>query len=138
MAHIVRKVDYCYINIPSRAGHGVRILTAIREAGISLQALSGFPVKRGVAQLDLVTDKLSELAKVAKSRAWKLSKPKKGFLVQGDDEVGAALVPLEKLAAAKINVTAADAVTSGDGRYGMIFWVKPKDYRRATKVLGAK
>jgi hypothetical protein len=138
MAHIVRKIDYSYINIPSRAGHGARILREIKEAGISLLALTGFPAKRGVAQLDLVADKLSDLTKVAKKNAWKLSKPKKGFLLQGDDEVGAVLEPLEKLAAAKINVTAADAVSSGDGRFGMIFWVKPKDYRRAAKVLGAK
>jgi len=38
----------------------------------------------------------------------------------------------------RINVTAADAVSGGKGRYGMIIWVKPKDYARAARALGAK
>ena len=45
---------------------------------------------------------------------------------------------LEKLADEKINVTAADAVAAGKGRYGMILWVRPKDYARAARVLRAK
>ena len=40
------------------------------------------------------------------------------------------------LAAAKINITALDAV-SVRGRYGAIFWVAPKDLRKATKIAGA-
>jgi hypothetical protein len=35
-------------------------------------------------------------------------------------------------------VTAADAVTAGRGRYGMILWVKQKDYARAARALGAR
>jgi hypothetical protein len=45
---------------------------------------------------------------------------------------------LQKLADAGINVTAADAVSAGQGRYGMILWVKPRDYTRAAKALGAR
>ena len=37
-----------------------------------------------------------------------------------------------------INVTASDAVTAGKGRYGMLLWVKPKDFARAAKTLDAK
>ena len=46
------------------------------------------------------------------------------------------MAPLETLGAAKINVTAADAVAAGAGRFGMIFWVASADYNRAAKVLG--
>jgi hypothetical protein len=42
-----------------------------------------------------------------------------------------------RLAAAKINVTAIDAVCAGAGRYGAILWVKPPDVARAAKALGA-
>jgi hypothetical protein len=28
-------------------------------------------------------------------------------------------------------------VTAGEGRYGVIFWVKPKDVVKTTKLLGA-
>jgi len=34
-------------------------------------------------------------------------------------------------------VTAIDAVSVGEGRYGAIFWVAPKDVKKAAKVLGA-
>jgi hypothetical protein len=67
-----------------------------------------------------------------------LSKVKKGFLIQGDDRVGAVSRHLDKLAGRKISVTAADAVTAGQGRYGMILWVKQKDYARAARALGAR
>ena len=62
--------------------------------------------------------------------------PKKCFLVQGDDRVGAAADLIGALAAAKINITALDAV-SVHHRYGAIFWVAPKDLKKATEVVGA-
>jgi hypothetical protein len=33
-------------------------------------------------------------------------------------------------------VTAIDAISSGDGRFGAILWVKPVDRKRAGKALG--
>jgi predicted amino acid-binding ACT domain protein len=76
--------------------------------------------------------------RVARKQGWRLSKNKKGFLVQGSDQVGACHRQLQKLADKKINVTAVDAVTAGKGRWGMILWVKPKDYARAARALRAK
>ncbi len=35
-------------------------------------------------------------------------------------------------------VTAVDAAAAGKGRYGMILWVKPKNYARAARALGAR
>ncbi|MFQ5842535.1 MAG: hypothetical protein ACE5I8_08870, partial [Thermodesulfobacteriota bacterium] len=67
----------------------------------------------------------------------KLVGPKTGFLIQGDDRVGAVADIMAKLAGAGINVTALDAVTAGFGRYGAILWVKPRDVNKATQVLGA-
>jgi hypothetical protein len=138
MAYRVSKINYCYAMVPSRAGQGVKILSALRDAGVNLIAVSGFPAKGGKSQLDLVPEKMADLRRVAKRNAWKLSVTKKGFLVRGDDEIGAALKPLQKLADNKINVTAADAVAAGKGRYGMLLWVKPKDYNRAARILNAK
>ena len=137
MAHRVRKVNYCYVTVPSRAGQGVNILGELKAAGVNLLAFSGFPTKKGKAQLDLIAINMSPIKRVAKNNGWRLSKVKKGFLAQGNDEIGAAHRHLEKLAEQRINVTAADAVAAGGGRYGMIFWVKPKDYSRAAKALRA-
>lgn len=138
MADRVRKVNYCYAKVSARAGQGAAVLAALREAGVNLLAFSGFPTGGGTAQLDLVAEDMAAVRRVARKKGWRLSKNKKGFLVQGDDQVGACHRHLQKLADKKINVTAADAVAAGKRRWGMILWVKPKDYARAARTLRAK
>ncbi|HEX2493415.1 MAG TPA: hypothetical protein VHK24_06530 [Steroidobacter sp.] len=138
MANEIRQTSYVYITTPNKAGEAARVFRALRDGGISLLASVGFPAGRAKAQIDLVTDDLDALKSVAKKQKWKLSRVKRAFLVEGADVVGAALEPLDKLAEAKINITAVAGVAGGDGRYGMIFWVEPRDYRRAAKLLGAQ
>ena len=138
MADRVRKVNYCYAKVGSRAGQGAAVLAELHCAGVNLLAFSGFPIGGGKAQLDLVADEMAAVRRVARKNGWRLSKTKKAFLIQGDDRLGACHRQLQKLADQKINVTAADAVAAGKGRWGMILWVKPKDYARAARTLGAK
>ncbi len=138
MAYRVRKVNYCKITVSSRAGQAESVLSAIKEAGINMLAFSGFPIKTGKSQLDFIRDDSAALQRLAKKSGWRLSKTKKAFLVQGSNEIGAIHKIVKKLADEKINVTAADAVAAGVGRYGMILWVKPKVYNRAARVLKAK
>ena len=138
MADRVRKVNYCYAKVSARAGQGAAVLDEIQKAGVSLLAFSGFPIGGGKAQLDLVTQDMAAVRRVARKNGWRLSKTKKAFLIQGDDRAGACHRQLEKLADQKINVTAVDAVTAGKGRWAAILWVKPKVYARAAKVLKAK
>jgi hypothetical protein len=135
MPTTIRKVEYAYFTVANRSGEAARLLQALSEANINLLAFSGFPQGRNKAQIDLVTGDIDALKAAAKRLKWKLSRTKRAFLAQGTDEVGAALPPLAKLAAAKINVIAADAVAAGEGRFGMLFWVAPRDYRRAAKLL---
>ncbi len=138
MAYRVRKVNYCYVTVPSRAGQGAKVLAALKDAEVNLLAFSGFPTKKRKAQLDLIADNMAPLKKAAKKYGWRLSKVKKGFIAQGDDGVGAAHRHIQKLADQKINITAANAVAAGNGRCGMILWVKAKDNNRAAKALNAK
>lgn len=138
MADRVKKMNYCYLKVTNRAGHGAKILAEIADAGVNLLAYSGFPAGGGKAQLDLIPEDMAALRKVARQNGWRLSKTKKGFLIQGQDRVGAVKRHIERLAERRISVTAADAVAAGQGRYGMILWVKPKDYRRAARALRAK
>ena len=138
MADRVRKVFYCYVTVANRAGQGARILRGLKDAGVNLLAFSGFPVKGGKAQIDLVADSTARLRRVAKKGGWRLSKPKRGFLVQGNDVVGAVHRHIQRLADQKISITAAQAVAAGKGRYGMILWVKGKDYNGAVRALKAK
>ena len=138
MADSVRKVRYAYVMVPNRAGKAAAVLDRLRGAGVDLLAYSGFPGARGNAQIDLVTDDLEGLKRAAKENGWKLFEAKRGFLVQGDDRLGAVHRHLARLGDAGVSVVAADAVAAGRGRYGMILWVKDKDYTRAARALGAR
>lgn len=135
MSDTVRKVDYFYVVLPDKPGEGAKVLSALAAEGINLLAFSAFPSARK-SQLDLVPEDSAAFKVAAKKLKLKLSPRKAGFLLQGDDRVGAMNETLDKLASAKINVTAMDAIASGSGRYGAIFWVKPEAVARAAKALG--
>jgi hypothetical protein len=124
--------------VSNRAAQGARILSELKKAGVNLVAFTGFPAKGGKAQIDLVTEDIGAVRRLAKKQGWRLSKSKKGFLIQGKDQIGAVHRHVQKLADQKINIIAADAVCAGKGRFGMILWVKPKDYARAARTLRAK
>jgi hypothetical protein len=136
MAQTLRKVDYFYVETSNTTGQGAQIMAGLRDAGVNLLAFSGFPSGRK-AQLDFIPADSAQFKAAAKKMKLKLSLKKTGFLLQGDDKVGALADMLAKLAAAKISVTALDAVTAGEGRFGAIFWVKPKDVAKTAKLLAA-
>ena len=133
----IRKVDYAYVMVGDTPGEAGRILAALRDANVNLLAFSGFPQGRNKSQIDLVTDDLAGLKAVAKQQKWKLSRAKRAFLGQGTDEVGAAVAPLAAIGGAKINIVAADVISAGEGRCGMLFWVEPRHYNRAATLLQA-
>jgi hypothetical protein len=136
MAETVGTVDYFYIETPDKPGEAARVLLALRDAGVNLLAFTAFPHGRK-SQLDFIPEDVVTFKTAAKSAGLKLSPKKTGFLIQGEDRPGAIAEILEKLASARINVTATDAVCSGGGRYGAILWVKPPDLVKAAKALGA-
>ncbi|HUJ86989.1 MAG TPA: hypothetical protein VLX30_09085 [Burkholderiales bacterium] len=137
MAARIRKVDYFSTKVPNRAGAGAKLLEAMRSAGVNLLAFTGFP-QRGGAQVDFVPENSAAFRRAAKQAGLKVSERKTGFLVQGDDRVGALTGILGKLAQARIGLVALDAVTAGKGRYGAIFWVRKKDVARAARLIGAR
>jgi hypothetical protein len=134
----IQKVNYCYTTVSTRPGQGARVLSALSDAGINLDAFSGFPRGKGSAQLDFVATRMPALRRIAAQNGWKLSPVKRAFLITGTNRAGAVHGHVQKLADAGISITAADAVCAGMGRYGMILWVKPRDYARAAKALRAK
>jgi len=136
MANTVRKVVYFTTGASNRPGQAARMLKILHEDNVNLLGFTGFP-DSGKAQIDFIPQNPALLQRVAKRAGWKLRKKKIGFLVQGKDRVGAIANVLGKLAAAKINVTAVDAVTAGKGRFGAILWVKPTVVGRAARILRA-
>lgn len=135
MADTIRQIDYFYIELPQKMGEGARMLRALRDAGVNLLAFSGFPSGRR-AQLDFIPADVAAFKAVAKTNKWKLVGPKRGFLIQGDDRIGAIADIVGRLADAKVNVIALDAVGT-NGRYGALCWVSPRDVKKAGQVLGA-
>jgi len=135
MAEMIRTAQYFKMQVPDKPGEGARRLAVLRDAGVNLLAYSGFPRNRR-AQLDLVPVDAMAFTHAVKLAKWKVQGPKVCFLAEGDDRLGAAADLTAKLAEAKINVTAMEAVCAGQGRYGAIFWVKPRDVKKAVKALG--
>jgi len=136
MADMIRKVSYYYTTASDKPGEGARLLEVLRKAGVNLTAVHAFPSARKT-QVDFVPSDDAAFTAAAKAAKIKLSKPKTAFLIEGEDRIGALAGVLGKLGAAKINVTASSAVCAGMGRYGAIFWVKPRDVAKAASTLGA-
>ncbi len=137
MADTVRRVEYYYLTVPDKPGEAARVLKPLKENAVNLLAYLAFPLGSGQAQIDLVPENSGALKQAASKGGLKLGEAKRAFLVQGEDRAGAVAGQVQKLADAKINITAACGTSAGAGRYGMILWVKPADYERAAKALGA-
>ncbi len=136
MADTVKRAQYFYTEVTDKPGEGAKVLTMLKEAGVNLLAFSGFPKGRR-AQIDFIPADPAVFRAAARKAKVKLVGPKTGFLIQGEDRVGALTEIMTKLAEAGINVTACDAVAAGAGQYGAILWVKPGDVQKAARVLGA-
>jgi len=134
---MIRKVVYFSMQVPNRPGVGVDMLKSIAKGKQNLLAFTGFP-NRGSAQVDFVPSDPVEFARGARKAGAKLSKRKTAFLVQGEDRVGALVRVLDVLAKARINMVAMNAVTAGSGRFGAIFWVRPNNVGRVSRLLRAK
>ncbi len=136
MADVIRKVDYFKAQVQDKSGEGARILSTLLGEGINLLAFTGFPRGRKT-QLDFVPEDGPAFRKAARKAGITVTK-NTAFLAQGQDSPGVIAEIASKLADARVNITALDAVAAGEGRYGAILWVKPADVRKAAKALGAK
>jgi len=137
MTDVVKRIEYYYTVVPDRTGAGAKVLNAFKAARVNLLAFSGFPCGARRAQLDFVPSNQRAFRATARKAGIRLVGPKTAFLIQGQDRVGAIADIANKLAKARINVTAVDAVTTGRRRYGAILWVKSRNVAQAAKILGA-
>ena len=136
MDDIVWRVQYYYTLIPNQIGAGAKVLNALKKEGVDLAAMNAFPVSPRRAQLDFVAPDLDAFLATTKKLGIKLAGPRVAFLIQGKNRVGAVADALSKLAKAKVNVTAMQAITSGEGRFGAVIWVKQLSVDRAARALG--
>ena len=130
------RVDYYKAVISNRPGEGAKILGALKKEGINLLGFTGFP-RKSKSQIDFIPQNSKAFTAAAKRIGLRVTKKETGFLVQGQDKVGAIANIMEKLGKAKINITAIDALCAGKGRFGTIFWVKKPNVNKAAKILKA-
>jgi len=81
MADTARPVDYFYVQVPHRAGEAAKALRALKDAGVSLLAFSGFP-EGWRAQLDFIPADAAAFKSIAKANKWKVPICKHGDAVQ--------------------------------------------------------
>jgi len=136
MAEKTRQIEYFYATVEDKPGEGRRLLEHLSEQGVNLVAFTAFPIGEGKAQLDFFPENAALLQKAAADADIPLVGPKKAFLIQGEDRVGALYEHHLKLANAGVNVYAANGVVDGGGRFGYILWVRPEDYQKAARALG--
>ena len=138
MEDTVQTTRYFYATVGDEPGEGRRLLEHLSERGVNLVAFTAFPVGGGKSQLDFVPESASQLQKAAADANVDLVGPKRAFLIQGDDRIGALHQYHLTLANAGINVRASNGVCGGTGTFGFVLWVDPADYDAAAKALGAQ
>jgi len=137
MASTVREVDYYYALVEDKPGEGRKLLEFLSEKMVNLLALTAFPVGGGQSQIDLIPSDPEILRRAADDAGVPLTGPKKAFLIQGTDRIGALYDFHLKLSNAGINIYACNGVVDGTGRFGYVVWVNPSDYEAASKALKA-
>ncbi len=137
MAATVKEVEYYYALVADRPGEARKLLEFLSEKMVNLLALTAFPVGEGKSQIDLIPSDPEMLKEAAEDAGIALVGPKRAFLLQGTDRIGALYDFHLKLSNAGINIYACNGVVDGTGRFGYVIWVDPGDYEEASKALRA-
>ena len=132
----VERVEYYYTVVPNRVGAGAKVFNELKAQNVSLTAFNGFPLSAQSSQLDLVPSSGAALVAAAQKAGIKLVGPKVAFMISEWEHLGAVADILNKLEKAGVNVTAMQAIETGDWRYGAILWVKPHNIGKAAQALG--
>ncbi len=132
----IERVEYYYTVVPDKAGAGAKVFNELKAQHVNLLAFNGFPLSEQRSQLDLVPSSGAALVAAAKKAGIKLVGPKVAFLISEWEHIGAVADILNELGQAGVNVTAMQAIETGDWRYGAILWVKPGDIDKASQALG--
>jgi hypothetical protein len=131
----IRIVDCYYVTVHDHPGEGSRLLEHISESGLNLTAFTAFPTGSNETQICLVTNEPEALQEAAANAGAALIGPKKGFLVQGEDRIGALHTYHLALSNAGVNVYSSGGVCDGTGRFGFILWVEAGDFDKAIAAL---
>ncbi len=135
MSLSIRRVNYYHTIVEDKHGKGYWLLEHFRQKGVSLEAFIAFPLGGGKSQMDFVVGDVEVLRQAALEAGIKLIGPKRAFMAQGDDEVGAIVELHQKLSSAGINIHAGSGLSAGTGTFSYLFWVNSDDYENAALAL---
>ena len=137
MPAVVKEVEYFYAEVADRPGEARKLLEFLSEKQVNLQAFTAFPLGDGRSQLDFFPVDAVRFLEAVAAADLSVVGPKRAFLIQGEDKVGALYHFHLTLSNAGINVHAANGAVDGTGRFGYVVWVKPSDYDKALEALRA-
>ncbi len=136
MGLAIKCVEYYYTTVDDKHGKAYWLLEHLRQQRVNLTAFTVFPLGGNRSQMDFVADNTENLQSAASAAGVQLTGPKRAFLVQGKDNVGAIVELHQRLSQSGIGVHAASGVNDGEGRFGYVFWVKPGTFDKAAAALG--
>lgn len=128
-------VTYFSLTVPNKTGEGAKLLTSLKDAGINMLAFWGYPMKGKKAQFDIAPTDAKAFAKAAKKLGLEVSGKQTALYVAGNDQPGSVAEATAKLAAAGISIRAAQALSTGDGKFAVLFQVDDDDVKKAKKAL---
>ena len=131
----IERIEYYYTVVPNKVGAGAKVFNQLKTKGVNLLAFNGFPLDAERSQLDLVPSSGDALVAAAKKAGIELVGPKVAFFISEWEHLGAVADILGRLEQAGVNVTAMQAIDTGDWRFGAIIWVKQPDIDKAARAL---
>lgn len=138
MADTITIVPYYSVVTPNKTGEGAKLLSALKDAGVSLIGLWAYPIKGKKAQFDVVPVDPKAFTKAAKKLKLEVGAKQSAIAWAGEDRLGLMADAAAKLAAAGIGIIATQVICSGEGgRFGGLLQVAADDVKKAKKILSA-
>lgn len=131
----IRRVEYFYATVKDQPGEAYQILSQLAGLGVNLLALTVIPFGPNTTQMTLFPEDALEFKSVTQKAGLKIDGPHAAILVQGNDEVGALAEIHRLLYQAGVNVYATSGVSTGQGSYGYVIYVRPEAFDKAAAVL---
>jgi hypothetical protein len=130
-----KKIVVHCVEVEDKPGGLQRLLAQAASANVDFQCFAAFSAGGGKGRIYLSAKDEGAFRTCAEKTGIKTTTAA-GFIIRGDDKVGAAAEALKRLADAGINGVAGAAMVC-DGSYQMLVVVDAADSKAAVKALGA-
>lgn len=136
MEIMIRKLRYFNVTVFDQPGGAYKLLNEFAKKDKNLLAFTIVPLDHGHSYVTIFPQDSDKMQEFLTQSSLKPMKGQCAFLIQGDDKLGALIEIQEKLSKAKVNITAASAVSDGKGAFGYVLYVNEKEYECGAAVLG--